>query len=354
MTQSKIYSERIKKLQKVLRSEGLDGIFVENSFDLFYLTGLHLSLGHLIVQERKARLFVDGRYFEIASKKSPVPVENLSVENKLNFLNGVKTLAFDGNTISYNGFVLLRKMARKGKNKLLSHPEILQALRLIKDESEIRKMRKSAQFAYGAYQKIRRKLKPGVSEIELAKELEIYCLKNGAEKMSFEPIIAFGKNTALPHHHPGKTKLKENDIVLFDLGVVLDGYCSDMTRVDFVGKVDSKLAHIHDVNRAAQKVALAKCKPGVRLKELDIAARRVMASAGLEEYFVHGLGHGVGLEVHEYPRINKDGVDRNVKLEAGMAITIEPGLYLPGKGGVRYEDTVVITEKGYTNLYPES
>lgn len=225
---------------------------------------------------------------------------------------------------------------------------------MIKDEGEIRKMKKSAQFAFEAYQFAKRKLKVGITEGELARDLEIYCLKKGAERMSFESIIAFGKNTALPHHHPSKTKLKANDIVLFDLGVVLDGYCSDMTRVDFVGKVDPKLRHLYEVNRAAQRVALAKCKPGVRLKELDRAARRVMKSAGLEEYFIHSLGHGVGLDVHEYPRIKFDGVDRNLELQVGMAITIEPGLYLPGKGGVRYEDTVVITPKGYTNLYPES
>ena len=213
-------------------------------------------------------------------------------------------------------------------------------------------MKKSAECAYTAYQYIRKKLKVGVTEIELAKLLEIYCLKNGARGMSFEPIIAFGKNTVLPHHHPGKTKLKANDIDLFDLGVMLGGYASDMTRVDFVGKVDPKLREIFEVNKAAQRMALAKCRPGVRLKELDIAARRVMKSAGLEEYFVHGLGHGVSLEVHEQPSIKKTSPDRNVELKAGMAITIEPGLYLPGKGGVRYEDTIIITEKGYTNLYP--
>ncbi|NGX47987.1 MAG: hypothetical protein K1000chlam3_01373, partial [Chlamydiae bacterium] len=213
------------------------------------------------------------------------------------------------------------------------------------------KMKKSAKFAYAAYEYIRKKVRPGVTEIELAKQLELYCLKNGAESMSFEPIVAFGKNTALPHHHPGKTKCKENDIILFDLGVMLEAYASDMTRMDFIGKVDPKLRQLHDINKAAQQVALSKCRPGVALKELDLAARRVMKNAGLEEYFIHSLGHGIGLEVHEYPRIKFDGPDRNLKLEAGMAITIEPGLYLSGKGGVRYEDTVVITPKGYVNLY---
>ncbi len=353
MTKSKVYSHRIKKLQKALPSEGVDAFFVTNPVDLFYLTGMHMSLGHLYVQKTNARLFVDGRYFQAAKVQSAIAADSLGIENEVAFLKGVKTLAFDGSTMTYAATQKLQKMARKAKIKIASKPDTLQRLRMIKDAGEITKMRRSAKFGYGAYEYIRKKCKPGVTEKEIAKKLELYCLEKGAERMSFEPIIAFGKNTALPHHHPGNTKLKANDIILFDLGVVLDDYCSDMTRVDFVGKVDPKLLHIYEVNRAAQKVAVAKCRPGVCLKELDMAARRVMKSAGLEEYFIHSLGHGIGLEVHESPRIKFDGIDRNLKLEAGMAITIEPGLYLPGKGGVRYEDTVVITEKGVANLYPE-
>ncbi|NGX39995.1 MAG: Aminopeptidase YpdF [Chlamydiae bacterium] len=354
MTQSKLYLERIKRLQTALKKEGVDTLFVEASVDLFYLTGLKLSRGHLFVQQKRVHLFVDGRYFEVASKKSPVPVQPLTKENEHAFLSGSKKLGFDGDQLTYTGYTLLRKVCTKAKVKSLSKPDLVKDLRLIKDKGEIAKMKKSAAFGFRGYQYIRRKLKVGISEIELARALEIYCLKNGAEKMSFEPIIAFGKNTALPHHHPGKTRLKENDIALFDLGVVLDGYASDMTRVDFVGKVNPTLRKLYDVNRAAQKVALAKCRPGVPLKELDIAARRVMASADLENLFVHTLGHGIGLEVHEHFRISKEGPDRNIKLEEGMVLTIEPGLYLPGKGGVRYEDTISITAKGYTNFYPES
>lgn len=353
MAHSNRYSERIKQLQGQLKTEGLTHFFVKHPVDLFYLTGIQMSLGYLFVSERGGRLFVDGRYFEAASKKSPVPVEELSGEKMVAFLKGGKKLAFEGTKMSFADVTHLRKVARKAKVKVVEKGGVVDQIRAIKEGSEIRLMKKSAEFAYGAYQYLKKRLKPGVMEVELARDLEIYCLKKGAEGMSFEPIIAFGKNTALPHYHPGKTKLKASDIVLFDLGVVLEGYCSDMTRVEFVGKVDPKLKTIYDVNRAAQKMALAKCRPGVRLKELDQAARRVMRSAGLEEYFIHGLGHGIGLEVHEWPRVRSDGADRNVVLEEGMAITIEPGLYLPGKGGVRYEDTIVITQKGYTNLYPE-
>lgn len=344
---SKLYLERIDKLQAALKTEGSPACFVDDFYDLFYLTGLKLSLGHLFVFQTKAALFVDGRYFEIASKYSPVPVHKLTAENEKNYLKGVGKLWANGDTLSHSQFVNLRKLGTKPH----SDPSLYKKMRLIKGSEEIKKMKVSAQFAYEAYQRIRKKLKTGITEIEIARELEIDCLKRGAEKMSFEPIIAFGKNSAFPHHHPGETKLKKDDIVLFDLGVVLDGYCSDMTRVDFVGKIDPILKKLYDVNLDAQRAALALCKPGFTLKELDLAARKVMARAKLEDYFIHGLGHGIGLEVHEFPRINKDGVDKNVKLEAGMAITIEPGLYLPGKGGVRYEDTVIITPKGVMNLY---
>ncbi|MBS0629571.1 MAG: aminopeptidase P family protein [Verrucomicrobia bacterium] len=349
MTQLNIFLERIKKLQKALRAEKLDGCLVDHSVDLLYLTGLQLSLGALFVLQRKCCLFVDGRYFEVAQKTSPIAVEKLSDENKKAFLKGVKTLAFDGDHVSYNQFLQLKKL----KVQLVSKPELIRDLRLIKDVGEIGKMKRSAEFGYMAYLMLKGLLKPGITEIELARELEIYCLKNGAEKMSFEPIIAFGKNSSLPHHRSGDTKLKANDIALFDLGVVLDKYCSDMTRVEFVGKPDPQLKKLYDVNLEAQRAALAVCKPGVKLKELDLAARKVMAKAGLEEYFVHNLGHGIGLQVHEFPRINKVGINKDVELEPGMAITIEPGLYLPGKGGVRYEDTIIITPRGYTNLYPE-
>lgn len=349
MTQLNIFLERIKKLQKALLAEGLDGCLVDDSIDLLYLTGLQLSLGALYVLQRKCCLFVDGRYFEVAEKTSPVPVQKLSDASKQAFLKGVKTLSFDGDHMSYSNFLSLSKM----KLKLSSHPELLRDLRLIKDVGEIGKMKKSAEFGYMAYLMLKGSLRPGVTEIELATELKIYCLKNGAEDVSFEPIIAFGKNSSLPHHRSGDTKLKKNDIALFDLGVVVDKYCSDMTRVEFVGKVDPELKRLYDVNFAAQRAALALCRPGVKLKELDLAARKVMAKAKVEPLFVHTLGHGIGLKVHEFPRISKDGINKDVELQAGMAITIEPGLYLPGKGGVRYEDTIIITPKGYVNLYPE-
>lgn len=313
-----------------------------------------MSRGHLIIRKQSVCLFVDGRYLTVATSQSAIPVEEIKMENQIHFLKGCKFLGYDGSVMTYEEVGVLRKKTRKTRTKLRSCPEVLREIRAVKDASEIRKMKNSAKLAYSAYQFIRKKLKAGITEIELARKLEIYCLEKGAEKMSFEPIIAFGKNSALPHHHPGKTKLKENDLALFDLGVVLDGYCSDMTRVDFVGKEDKILRHLLNVTREAQKMAFSKCKPGIQLKELDVAARNVMKNSDLEHLFVHNLGHGIGLEIHEYPSIGFNGPDRLIALKEGMVVTIEPGLYLPGKGGVRYEDTIVITKNGYENFYPQN
>jgi Xaa-Pro aminopeptidase len=195
-------------------------------------------------------------------------------------------------------------------------------------------------------------LKKGITEKEVARRFEIFCLEKGAEGLSFTPIIAFGKNGAMPHYRSQDVVLKEGDAVLIDIGVVLDNYHSDMTRVLFYKKKNRYLSHLYEIVKKAQKNALKLCRPGVKLKELDLAARKVMREEKVEDLFLHSLGHGIGLQTHEFPRIKYNGDDRDVVLQSGMVFTVEPGLYVPGKGGVRYEDTIVITPSGYKNFYP--
>lgn len=155
----------------------------------------------------------------------------------------------------------------------------------------------------------------------------------------------------MPHYRAGKAKLKKNDTALIDIGVVVNGYHSDMTRVLFFGKPDPLLKKMYPIVKEAQKAALSMCRPGIAVKELDLAARHVMNKYGVEQYFIHSLGHGIGLETHEAPRIKWNGEDKEMLLKPGMVITIEPGLYFPGKGGLRYEDTIIINEQGHENLY---
>lgn len=345
---SKIYLNRLSKLQSFFKTWKADGCLIENPLDLFYLTGLELSLGQLIVLPTIAKLFVDGRYIEFAKKNSPFPVELLSNEAVNSFLRPVQTLVFDSILTTVHRYDQLKKLY--GKN-LSGIPQPLRQLRLIKDPAEIKAMKKSAAVVWKGFEHIRRSLKVGISEKELALSFEIFCRKNGAEKLSFNPIIAFGKNSAYPHYRAGDVKLKKDQLVLIDIGVVVDHYHSDMTRTLFFGKPDPRLVLLETVVKKAHAEALRLCKSGTKIGDLDRAARQVIQKAGLQDLILHSLGHGIGLETHEFPRIKFQGEDQNILLCEGMVVTIEPGLYLPGVGGVRYEDTIVITPKGYTNFY---
>ncbi len=339
------YKKRIGRLQKQLSFWKKDGCIIDSPTDLFYLTGLELSAGRLVVLRGKAALFVDGRYVQAAREKSPVPVELFSSTSIAAFAKG--KIVFDSACTTVEKAEAFKKICPKAAPL----PALLKELRAIKDEKEIAALKKSACLLWKGYEHIRKIIKSGVSEEEIALEFEIFCRRNGASSLAFEPIIAFGENSAMPHYRAGKAKLKKGQIVLCDIGVVVDGYRSDMTRFFFFGKPDSKLEEMATVVRAAHKAALDVCRPGAKIQEIDEAARKIMRTFDMEKLFVHSLGHGIGLQTHEFPIIRYDGADKETVLKAGMAITIEPGLYKSGLGGVRYEDTIVITKGGYTNLY---
>ncbi len=339
---------RVERLKRQMTQ--VDACLIENPLDLLYYTGLKLSSGRLLVHTAETVLLVDGRYLQNAQKHSPFKTELDHPLQLLDFCqkHKVKRLGFDGKHTSYDH---VRSLEEKNKG-IAFVPLSLDAIRLIKDAEEIAKMKKSAALLWKGFEFIKKSLKKGVKEKELAKRFEIFCLEGGADRLSFEPIIAFGPNSAMPHYRSQNVALKDGDIVLIDIGVVLDNYHSDMTRVVFFKKTDPKLADLYEIVKQAQKSALKLCKPGASIKELDLAARKVMRQHDVEELFIHSLGHGIGLETHEFPRLKHNGEDKDVTLQEGMVFTVEPGLYLPGKGGVRYEDTIVITPTGYKNFYP--
>lgn len=345
---SKTFSSRADTLRSFFAKWKVDGCLIENSIDLYYMTGLQLSLGLLAVLPGRAQLFVDGRYIAYAKKNSPFPVELLSKEAVISYLKEQPSLSIDSHATSLERSDQLKELY---KGTLKGIPQLLKDLRVVKDLAEIKAMKKSAQLLWKGFEHIRKSLKVGVTEKDLALSFEIFCLKAGAEKLAFDPIIAFGKNSAYPHYRAGNAKLKKGDNVLIDIGVVVDQYHSDMTRTIFFGKPDSRLILLDTVVKKAHAAALELCKKGTKVGDLDKAARRVIEKAGLSDLVLHSLGHGIGLETHEFPRIKVQGEDHEVALRVGMVITIEPGLYLPGTGGIRHEDTIVITEKGYHNLY---
>lgn len=357
-----IYKQRIHHLQKALQELSCDALLVEDSINLYYLTGLQLSSGRLIVHRKESHLLVDGRYFEFAQKISPVTVllsdkdHNAFQELFETKYSSLNMLGFNTESTSYKNFLDLQSTVNVFNNQhhrqisLVPVDNPVKYLRSIKDNSEAILLREAAKLGSEGFDYACTQLYEGVTEIEVAAELEIFWKRRGAKGPGFEPIIAFGANASMPHYRAGTAKLKKGDCVLIDIGVTLNQYNSDMTRVVFFGNPDAKILEVYSIVVKSQQAALDLCRPGTLIGELDQAARHVITEHGYGEYFTHSLGHGIGLEVHESPILRNAPPYQNTPLKEGMAITIEPGIYLPGIGGVRIEDTVLITSKGHENL----
>ena len=346
-----LFLKRISNLQRNLKGRDWEAWLVEDPLDLYYLTGESFSVGQMWITSKEVLLLVDERYIEKAKQTVPIPVALKSWETSSNFIikEFVKKIAFDATKTTFERVLELQKRMNFSLEwKPVSL--ITQELRKIKDAEEIVLIKKSAEILWQGYLYIKTLLKEGVFEKEVAKKFEIFCLEKGADSMSFDPIIAFGENSALPHYRAGERALQKGDIVLIDIGVVFKCYASDMTRTLFFGPPDPLLLHWLDLVILAKQTAESLCRSGISTKELDLAARLIFKKENVEQYFIHSLGHGVGLEVHEPPRIRFD--HEGGVLQPDMVITLEPGLYLPGKGGVRYEDMIIITETGCENLFP--
>ena len=333
---------RINKLQAWMRKQEIEWLLVEDPTDLRYLLGFALEVGWLVISVREAHLFVDRRFIEEARHKASCKVH---LRDAFSQFVSAKTLLFDSAFTTYAAFQELEKMC-----SFIPFDKPLKTLRAIKEPEEIKALRKAARLTYAGYEHIQTLLKEGITEEDLAFAFEIFCRKRGASRLSFSPMIAFGENSAYPHYRAGAAKLQKNQIVLMDLGCVVDGYAGDMTRVVFFGMPDPQLAQDYEVVQRAYAAACAHIRPGVVFGTLDNIAREVLKKAGCEELFIHALSHGIGLDVHEYPRLRFQGGDREVVLEAGMTFTVEPGLYRPGLGGVRYEDTILVTQEGHEKL----
>lgn len=353
---SKIISRIENKISSKLQEEQGEACLIENPVDLFYLTGLSLSAGKLLIYPEESVLFVDGRYLQMAQEKASVRTYLDEPQTVLSFLrkHPCKTLWFDGQNTSYDHFIKWEALLKSLDIHMAPKSELFKSLRVIKSTSEIEAMKKSATLLWHGFEFICSLLKQGITEKKISKCFEIFCLQQGADGLSFEPIIAFGANSAMPHYSSQEVPLKAGDIVLIDIGVIVDRYHSDMTRVVFYKHADSDLERLYKINKEAQKAALEQCIPGAKIGELDRAARDVMKQHGVEALFLHSLGHGIGLQTHEFPRIKWDGSDKDVILEPGMVFTVEPGLYIADRGGVRYEDTIAITETGFENFYPDT
>jgi Xaa-Pro aminopeptidase len=331
---------RIQQLSKQLEHPCL----IEQAADLLYLTGLSLSKGRLLVTKTESILYVDGRYFDRAKKEAPCSVLLWDEQKKIPH----KQIGFDSATVTYDGYLSLQK--NLPHKEWIPIPSPVKNIRLFKDPQEVRALKKAAHLTLRGIQKVIEGLKEGVSEEELALEFEIFCRKEGASGLSFDSIIAFGENSAYPHYRAGKAKLRNNQVVLIDVGAIVDQYHGDMTRTFFFGKPDPEIVRFEQIVREAQKKAIQHVRPGIRLGELDEIVCAEFDKHHVKPLYIHSLGHGIGLETHEYPRIKFDGEDRDLILKPGMVFTIEPGLYKPGLGGIRIEDMILVTETGHENL----
>jgi Xaa-Pro aminopeptidase len=328
---------RIDELAKMLSD--VDACIIDNPVDLLYLTGLSMSKGRLWVG-KESTLFVDGRYFETARKKAPCAVKIWDEQKN----QKEKRVGFDSAFVSYNEYLSLQKMFPEVEWVPIASPT--KQLRVCKDAGEIAALKKACKLTYLGYERVKECLKVGVTEAEMAFEFEMFCRKNGASGLSFDSIIAFGENGAYPHHRAGPTKLQKDQMVLIDVGAVVDLYHGDMTRVVHFGTPDPRVVEFEEIVRRAQKKAIAHVKPGIRAGELDQIVRDEFDKHNVKPLYIHNLGHGIGLDTHEFPRIRFDSDDGKLVLKPGMVFTVEPGLYQPGVGGVRWEDMVLVTETG--------
>jgi Xaa-Pro aminopeptidase len=333
----------MKRIDKLPRGGNL---IIENPIDLYYLTGLTLSRGRLIITPQEARLYVDGRYISYAKEKAPCPVFLWTKETRFEVKG---PLEFDSAWTTVAHLERLKAEFHSLTPKFCP----LQKQRLIKDKEELQALRKAAAITWDAVQHLKTLFKKEIAEQDLATEFDYYVRKKGASGLSFDPIIAFGENSAYPHHRSSSSRLKKDQIILVDVGAIYDHYCGDMTRVFFFGTPNPELQKMYDLARSAAQAAAAQVRIGAPLGALDRAARDVLAKHSMEELFTHNLGHGIGLDCHESPSLRWDGEDKALPLAANMVFTIEPGLYQAGLGGVRYENTGVVTEQGFESFYPD-
>lgn len=351
---SEIFRKRINGIKSVLQSSE-EALFITNQNNIGYFCGFFNSEGVMLVTTEKAFLFVDFRYIEAAKKKSSccevICFSNLGADLlKVLKDNSVNKLYFEASDITVARFNSFKSLFKENKIECNSSSTLDKAicnLRIIKDETEIDKIQKAQQITEKAYNEVLNFLKAGVSEKEIAARLEFLMKMNGAEDISFDLITITGKKTSLPHGVPSDDVVKEGDFFTFDIGAVYEGYHSDTTRTIAIGYATDIMQEIYSIVLKAQLAALEKIKSGVLCNEVDKTARDIIDNAGYGKYFGHSTGHGVGLDIHEAPNVSPKS---DIKLEKGMIITDEPGIYLPEKFGVRIEDMVCVTEEGCKNF----
>ncbi|MCJ7839344.1 Xaa-Pro peptidase family protein [Lederbergia sp. NSJ-179] len=337
---------KLEKIRASFQSLGIDGMFVTSPYNLRYMTSFTGSTGVALISEDRSFFITDFRYaeqaenqaqeYEISIHSGPLLEEVAERVKEL----GIQKLGFEQDYMSYSTWT---KYNQTIPVEFVPVSNVMEQMRLIKTNDEIAKIKVAADIADAAFKHILDFIEPGKTELEVSNELEFFMRKCGATSSSFDTIVASGKRSSMPHGVATDKVIEKGDFVTMDYGALYNGYVSDITRTIAVGEPAPSLKEIYDVTLAAQLRAMEKIKPGMTGREADAIARDYMTEKGYGEYFGHSLGHGIGLEVHEGPGLSKRSEN---KLQPGMVVTVEPGIYLPNIGGVRIEDDTLITDKG--------
>ncbi len=331
----------------------IDGVLITSELNQYYLTGFSFTDGYVLVTREKSYVITDFRYIEAAEAQVGREFElcmpdDMRLEIKaLLCENGVKKLYFEDNTLSFADHLHFSELF-EGVEMIKGGSEIIEDLREHKDEDELRTMARAQEITDAAFTHILNFITPEMTELEVALELEFFMRSQGAQSVAFDTIAVSGKSSSLPHGVPAAKKL-EKGFFTMDFGARLDGYCSDMTRTVVLGKADDEMKKLYNTVLSAQLKGIEMINPGESCCNVDRAARDIIENAGYKGCFGHGLGHGVGMLIHESPRLSPK-VDPGKKLEAGHVVTCEPGIYIAGKYGCRIEDMLAVTENGTINF----
>jgi len=337
---------RVRKLRRFMSDHGLSGMLITKPENRRYFSGFSGSAGMLLISDKASKLLTDFRYVEQATVESEQfeivryatsAYEKLAeITNKLD----VATIGFESDFVTYD----MHSTLAEYMPNINLRPVQIDALRMVKDVNEVASIRKAVEIADQAFSHILTYIKPGISELAVARQLEYHMGRIGAEKPAFDTIVASGKRGALPHGKASQKIMELGDFVTMDFGAVYQGYHSDITRTICIGTATAKQREIYEIVLAAQLAGVQAVYPGKTGKTIDAVARKIIANAGYGEYFGHGLGHSVGLAIHEEPRLSP--ANTQTVLMENMVVTVEPGIYLPEWGGIRIEDTVLVSADG--------
>jgi Xaa-Pro aminopeptidase len=344
---------RVERARELFENFDIDAFLVTSPSNRFYLSGFTGSSGVLLITKHDAVLVTDFRYkiqgaeqakgYRLAMHTAPIPEEIAKLAKELS----IKKLGFEQDHVTFSTYRTYVNELKSADAELVPVSGLVEKLRLIKDDSEIKIVKDAASIADAAFSHIIEFIRPGLTEREVSNELELFMRKNGAVSSSFDIIVASGYRSALPHGVASDKVIETGELVTLDFGAYYKGYCSDITRTVAIGNVSDELKEIYQVVYEAQMLGMKGIKPGMTGKEADALTRDYIASKGYGDYFGHSTGHGIGLDVHEGPALS---VKSDTVLEPGMLVTVEPGIYVSGIGGVRIEDDALITKEGNESL----